>query len=340
MIIFKNSKGEDVVLNEKEKAVCKAIEKQSKEYLNALGIEIDITTLTTAIKSVSDQKFFEVPVADYLPVAVGEGAFSTELLKYVSYSMGGDFEDGIIKTGTAGSKLAQTDAGVEGIKIPIVNWAKGLNWNLYEIQTAARSGNWDLITAKEKSRKKNWDLGIQKLAFLGSANVPGVEGLLTLSNVDSDTVTIPKSLSSMTAAEFTTFVSKVYAAYRARCNYTAKPTHFVIPESDYNGLIQPYNSNYPLNTRLDYLKQAFEKIGLSKIEILPLSYAQKAISGLDVDRYVMYNADPDSIAMNIPVDYTSTLANTINGFQWENAAYGQYTSVKAYRPLEIIYFDY
>lgn len=340
MIIFKNSKGEDVVLNEKEKAVCKAIEKQSKEYLNALGIEIDITTLTTAIKSISDQKFFEVPVADYLPVAVGEGAFSTELLKYVSYSMGGDFEDGIIKTGTAGSKLAQTDAGVEGIKIPIVNWAKGLNWNLYEIQTAARSGNWDLITAKEKSRKKNWDLGIQKSAFLGSANVPGVEGLLTLSNVDSDTVTIPKSLSSMTAAEFTTFVSKVYAAYRARCNYTAKPTHFVIPESDYNGLIQPYNSNYPLNTRLDYLKQAFEKIGLSKIEILPLSYAQKSISGLDVDRYVMYNADPDSIAMNIPVDYTSTLANTINGFQWENAAYGQYTSVKAYRPLEIIYFDY
>lgn len=340
MIIFKNSKGEDVILNEKEKAVCKAIEKQSKEYLNALGIEIDITTLTTAIKSVSDQKFFEVPVADYLPVAVGEGAFSTELLKYVSYSMGGDFEDGIIKTGTAGSKLAQTDAGVEGIKIPIVNWAKGLNWNLQEIQMAARSGNWDLITAKEKSRKKNWDLGIQKSAFLGSANVTGVEGLLNLSNVTSNLTVITKKLSSMSAAEFATFVSAVYQAYRANCNYTAKPTHFVIPEEDYNGLVQPFSSAYPMNTRLAFLKQAFSEIGLTKIAILPLSYAQKAISGLSVDRYVMYNYDSDSLAMNIPVDYTSTLANTINGFQWENAAYGQYTSVKAFRPKEVLYFDF
>jgi hypothetical protein len=88
------------------------------------------------------------------------------------------------------------------------------------------------------------------------------------------------------------------------------------------------------------LKQAFSEIGLTKIAILPLSYAQKAISGLSVDRYVMYNYDSDSLAMNIPVDYTSTLANTINGFQWENAAYGQYTSVKAFRPKEVLYFDF
>ena len=44
--------------------------------------------------------------------------------------------------------------------------------------------------------------------------------------------------------------------------------------------------------------------------------------------------------VNIPVDYTSTLANSINGFNWQNAAYGQFTGVKVYRPKEVLYFDY
>lgn len=337
---FRNTKGDKVVLNKKEEMLAKALEIQNAEVLNALGFEIPITTLTTAIKSISEQKFYKVAPAEYVPVVVGEGAFGTDLLKYLSFQTGSDFEEGIIKQGTANSKLAQVDAGVEGIRIPIVNWAKGLNWNLMEIQTAAKNGNWDLITAKEKSRKTNWDLGIQRVTFLGSNVVPNVYGLLNQPDVSSNLTVITKSISSMSTAEYSNFVAAIYAEYRKHSSFTAEPTTFVIPENDYNGLATPLNTTYPTKSKLEYLKDAFREIVGSEVKIKKLAYANKSQSGLGVDRYVLYREDPDTLALNIPVDYTSTLANSINGFNWENAAYGQFTGLKVFRPKEVLYFDF
>jgi hypothetical protein len=338
---FLNSKGEKVKLNAREKAVILALERQHAEILNALGIEIPITTLTTAIKSVAEQKFFQVAPADYLPVVVGEGSFGTDLLKYLSYNTAGDFEDGIIHQGVNSSKLAQADAAVDGLRIPIINWAKGLDWNLFNVQTAAKTGNWDIITEKEKSRKRNWDLGIQRVAFLGSEKVPALKGLLTLDNVNSDITTITKPISLMTATEYGTFVAKLLGAYRANCQYTAMPTDMYIPESDFNGLAAPLSADYPNTSKIEYLKnRVFSDLGLGKLNIKPLVYCQQTNNTLGLNRYVMLNKDADTLAMNIPVDYTATMANSINGFNWQNAAYGQFTGVKAYRPAEVLYFDY
>lgn len=336
---FLNSKGEKVMLNARETAVARALEIEKSEYLNALGIDIPITTLTTAIKSVSEQKFYKIAPADYMPVVVGEGAFSTNLLKYTSFNMGGDFEQGLIHTSTHNAQLAQADAGVEGVQIPVINWAKGLSWNLFEVQQAAKTGNWDLITEKEKARKTNWDLGIQKAAFLGIASV-GAKGLLNQDGVTSDITTITKPIKAMSAAEYQSFVGSIYAAYREHCDYTAEPDVFIIPESDYNGLAAAVDPNFPIKTKLEYLKDAFRLIVGHEVEIKKLAYADAARSGLNVQRYVLLHKDADSLAMNIPVDYTATLANSINGFHWENAAYGQFTGVKVFRPKEVLYFDF
>lgn len=339
MYEFLNSKGEEVLLNSQETAVAKALEYQNAEMLNAMGIDIPITTLTTAIKSVAEQKFYQVPPAEYMPVVVGEGSFSTNLLKYTSFNMGGDFEEGLIKTSTHNSQLAQADAGVEGVQIPVYNWAKGLSWNLFEVQQAAKAGNWDLITEKEKARKKNWDLGIQKAAFLGVPAL-GAAGLLNQTNVTSDTTTIGKALKAMDVSEFQAFVGKIYEAYRANSEYTAEPDTFIIPESDYNGLAAATSPQFPIKSKLQYLKEAFAEIVGHEVAIKKLAYADAARSGLLVQRYVMLHKDADTLAMNIPVDYTSTMANSINGFHWENAAYGQFTGVKVFRPKEVLYFDY
>lgn len=327
------------MLNARETAVARALEIEKSEYLNALGIDIPITTLTTAIKSVSEQKFYKIAPADYMPVVVGEGAFSTNLLKYTSFNMGGDFEQGLIHTSTHNAQLAQADAGVEGVQIPVINWAKGLSWNLFEVQQAAKTGNWDLITEKEKARKTNWDLGIQKAAFLGVASV-GAKGLLNQDGVTSDITTITKPIKAMSAAEYQAFVGSIYAAYREHCDYTAEPDVFIIPESDYNGLAAAVDPNFPIKTKLEYLKEAFRLIVGHEVEIKKLAYADAARSGLAVQRYVLLHKDADSLAMNIPVDYTATLANSINGFHWENAAYGQFTGVKVFRPKEVLYFDF
>lgn len=340
MLKFMNSKGEEVTLNEKEQVLANALDAEHGKKLNALGVEVSITTLTTALKSVSEQKFYEIAPADYMPVNVGEGAFGTELLKWVDFSPAGDFEAGNIHLGQDGSKMATADAGIDAVKSPIVNWGKKISWDLFSVNTAAKAGNFDIVLAKEKSRKKNWDLGIQKVAFLGSATMPGVKGLLNQDGVTRNADLIQQPLSGMTAAQLATFASNVATAYRRNAEYTAKPTHFVIPESDFLGLGSPASAEFPMITKLEVLEKALKKVFGEAFKILPLAYGDRAVSGLAQNVYAMYNADADSLEMNIPVQYTATIANTIDGFTWTNTAYGQYSGVKAYRPKEMLYFVY
>lgn len=344
-----NAAGQPVILNESELTIAQAIENKLKtdpQYhamlkTNALGYEIDITSLTTIIKKVSEQKFFEIAPADYLPVKVGEGAWSAHLTKYREFSLGEDFEKGNINTGSPNGRLEAADAAIDSVPLKVINWAKSVGWSLFDIQLASRSGNWDLVAAKERSRKKNWDLGIQKIAFLGSKSNLAVQGLLTLSGVNSDLTTITEPISGMTDVELAAFAKAVLESYRSNSARTAWPTHFTIPESDYNGLGSPSSATFPIKTKLAYLEEVFQLITRNKqFKIQPLAYGDKVYSGLSVQRYVLLNYDEDSIQMDIPVDYTSTLANSVDNFTFNNVGYGQYTGAVAYRPLEVLYFDY
>lgn len=341
-----NSKGEPIVLNRAEQARADSLQAQfGREIQNALGFEINITTLTAISKSIVEQKFFELAPADYIPLRVGDGAWSSEILTYRDFSTGGDFETGIINTAASDSRLAETNAAVDAVRVPIINWAKQISWTFPDLQLAAKSGNWDLVTSKERSRKKNWDLGIQNVAFLGMKSNTNVKGLLTQSAVNSNTSLITKYISSMTDAEFQALIAGIYEAFRANALRTAKPTKFVIPEADYNGLVTPTNTNFAIRSKLDYLLEAFKTItGNPNFKILPCAYADKAnnaaVSGLNKNRYTLYNDDMDTLRMDIPVDYTNTIQNTINGFQFQNVGYGQFTGVQAYRPLEMLYFDW
>lgn len=314
---------------------------------NSLGYEINITTLFAISKRVVEQKFFTIPPADYMPVRVGNGAWSTELLTYRDFSLGGDFEAGNLNTGASNSRLAEADAGVDSVTNPVINWGKQVTWTFMDLMMAAKSGNWDIVTSKERSRKKNWDLGIQSIAFLGSSSNPGVVGLLTQPLVNSNTSLITTAINAMNATQFTALVAGIIGAYRQNCNYTAMPTHFIIPELDYDGLaaLTPGTvGTYPV-TLLSYLLEAFKTITRNpNFKILPCAYAGEsinaAVTGLNKNRYTLLNYDEDSLAMDIPVDYTNTMQNTINGFQFQNVGYGQYTGPLAYRPLEMLYLDY
>lgn len=77
-------------------------------------------------------------------------------------------------------------------------------------------------------------------------------------------------------------------------------------------------------------------------KILKLAYGNRAIhktaaGGSDVHKYAPYNYDEDSMNMNIGVNYTSTLANSFDSFQFQNTAYGMFTGLKAFRPNEMLY---
>lgn len=336
-----NSKGQPIVLNERESRVADI----NQRFVNALGYEIDITTLTTIMKKITEQKFFEVLPADYLPVRVGEGAWSSNLVTYRSFSTADEFETGILNTGGQNARLATADAAVDSVPITVFNWAKTIGWSLFDLELAAKSGNWDLVTAKEKSRIKNWQLGIQKVAFLGAHGNNAVGGsclgLLNQGGITTNLTVIAEPISGMTTAELKAFTVAVIEAYRANNNRTAFPTHFIVPESDYNGMASTVSPDFPIKSILQLLEEMFQVITRNKsFKMLPLAYGDAAYNGLGVNRYVLLNYDEESLRMDIPVDYTNTLANSLDNFSFQNVGYGQFTGVMAYRPLELLYFQY
>lgn len=338
----RNSKGEAVLLNEREYALTQILQPKMNELTNSLGFEIPITTLTAISKRVVEQKFFTLAPADYMPVRVGDNAWSTSIETFRDFAVADDFEKGIINVAQDQSKLASASAAIDSLNIKVNNWAKEIHWTIPELHFAAKSGNWDVVTSKEKSRKKNWDLGIQKLAFLGSSFNTSILGLLSQATVNSNLSVITKKISSMSDAEFQTFVAAILEAYRANSNRTVMPTHFTIPEGDYNGLTTPVNTNAAFGgSKLEYLEKALKTATQNQnFKILPCAYADAANNSLGVNRYALYNHDEDSLRMDIPVDYTNTQQNSINGFQFQNVGYGQFTGVLAYRPAEMLYFDY
>lgn len=321
-----------------------------KRVKNSLGYEVSITTLSTIMKKITEQKFFEIAPADYLPVRVGEGTWSTNLTTYRSFDIADEFETGMINTGGQNSRLATADTGVDALNIKVYPWAKTIGWSIFDLEFAAKSGNWDIVAAKEKARKRNWDLGVQRIAFLGARGQNGTSGnclgLLNQAGITNNTTVIQKAISSMTTTELKTFTTALIESYRSNVNRTAWPTHFIVPESDYNGMASTVSPDFPIKSILELLTEMFQTIVRNKnFKILPLAYGDAAyhtdissIAGKQV--YVLLNYDEESLRMDIPLDYTNTLANSLDNFSFQNVGYGQFTGVLAYRPLELMYFTY
>ena len=337
MTMLLNSKGEKVSSSEVFSA--RELENQSvlkNSITRQTGLEIDITNLTFVIQQVSEQKFYELPLADYMPISVGKGAWAPSITKYREFVNGSSFEDGFVGVARE-SRLEETDAYIDALTIKTHNWAKTNVWNLFDIEYASRSGVWDIVDAKARSRKKNWDLGIQKLLFLG-AN--GNTGLLNDANTTINQTLMKEHLKDMTDAQFNQFVAGVVGAFRLNCQYTAMPNRLVIPESDFTGLSTYVSALNPNLTRLQYLENALKGTTMrNDFKILPSVYCQSSFGTLTNDRYALYNCDADTLELNIPVQYTATQMQSIEGFNFQNVAYGQVADLLIVRPRELLYFE-
>lgn len=339
---FINTNGEVIesasMLNEKEVALA---EKLTNAISEQYGYLVPMTTLTAVLRDVAQQKFYQIPVADYLPVRVGtEAAFAEDILMFRSFQVGGDFEKGYIETANEG-RLASTDAQLDAIRVKTRMWAKALNWSIADVQKAARSGVWDIVTQKEKSRRTNWALGIQKTAFLGSRDGT-MEGLATLSDVTINTTLIPAAISAMSDAQFQAFASGIVGAYLTNNNFTAMPNRLYIPQTDYVALTTATSVQFPIKSKLEYLQDVLKAATSEQsFEIKPLAYLQTAQSDgkLSTDRYILMRYDEDVARFEIPVDYTVTVPNSIDGWTIRNVAYGQHSGVLDARPQEILYMD-
>ncbi len=50
--------------------------------------------------------------------------------------------------------------------------------------------------------------------------------------------------------------------------------------------------------------------------------------------------NPESMKMELPVNYQTTQPNSLNNFSFQNVGYGQYTGLGVFRNLELIYFQF
>lgn len=309
---------------------------------SGLGFQIAIDTLTYIKKQVTEQKFYEEPLADFVPIAVGEGAFSASILTNLSFNTTDDFEAGNIGTGVSGGKLAQADAAIASKSQKVINWAKEIGYTIFDIEQALTANNWDLIAQKHASRKKNWDLGIQEIVFLGSKSDGDVKGLLTNEDITIDTTTLPAAISSLDATAFQDFVKAFMPLLYSNSDSTVLANRFCLPKSDLLGLVNAASPNFPNISKIEYMENAFKKI-VPDFKIVASAYSEAARfyakRGTNKNRYVAYRFDPETIRMDIPVDYTSTQPNSSNNFSFNDVAYGQYTGVTVFRNLEALYID-
>jgi len=321
------------------------------------GYQETIDTLTQIYREVSTQTFYTLggkKVSDFIPLVIGQGAFSQSLLTFKTGSTSNQFKQAIFRSGT-NSSIPKGNTAIKGITQAIFNFAEGLDYSLFEMKQAALFGNFDVIAAKEKSRKAMYDQGLQQAAFVGMPEF-GNEfmGLINQNlaaydeYVPVDTgILLDTPISLMNEVDINNLVGTWILQYYKNTNYTTKPTDLVMPTSDYFGLDKYITPAFPLenSSRRTILEKAFKaQTGNANFMIHESIYnqadqANEFDTGLTKDRYVLYNKNSDSLKMLLPVPYTVTLANTVNGYNWENVAYGQISGVQATRPLELQYFD-
>lgn len=313
----------------------------------SLGYQYATQTTTFIRERVVEQKFYQVPVADYVPVDVGVGAWMEDIKTNLVYDVAGDFESGIVSVASAPSQLSTVDVGTSPINAKVMTWAKGYQYSVPEVSKALAANNWDVVSGKMSALVKNWQLGIQKIAFLGlSSDVASVPGLLSSAQVTVNTSVITANISSLGATAFQALVASILAAYAANSNFTAMPNTFVMPLNDYLGLGTAAASGFPIVNMIDYLTNMFKAItGEKDFKILPLAYGQMAQNAgywtaLGTNRYVLYRRDPETLKMDIPVDFVLNPAGTSNNFNWQGVGAGQFTGAIFYRPAEAIYFDH
>ncbi len=356
--IIRGKDSKPIILNARLQQLC---DNREAKIMNDFGFDVPITTMTAIAKKVSEQRHYTVGKpgkpgrgpSDYMQIRAGsEGAWADQITTFRSYSEGDAFETGYTNMAQDDGRVAQVNAGVDAVPVKNNDWAKGIGWNIMQLQKAMRAMNWDYIEALERSLKKNYDLGIQRIAFLGANGFNGkngtILGLLNQPSVKvSDTGIISKFISLMDVNEFQTFVAKVVGEFQENCDFTDYPNRFIMPQNDYNGMMSAASAQFPNTTKMEFLLNAFRKLCGEEFEILPLAYANADKNSLGpggttgLYAYALYNGlDEEAGRMDVPVPYTGTVPNSNDGFTLRKVSYSQHTGFMAYQPTRFLYFQF
>lgn len=315
---------------------------------NATGYQILTDTMTYIKQQQSVQSFYDLGAMgrtprDFVPIDVGEGAWSANILTRRTYRNFGDFESGLTRQGSNNTRQAAATASMDSITMPVFQWDASVEYTLIEVNQALQSSNWSIIEEKHMARLEMWQLGIQELTFLGTRS-KNMEGLFINTATPKNTSLITAYINSLNQAGFAAFVQGLIAAFWTSSNSTKLPTHFVIPMVDYLGLTTPVPGTTTLRPMISYLEEAFKMLCGPDFKIMGNAYADKTVANTrrayNFNSYALYRRDPRAFRMDIPRDYTVTQPATYNNFNFEDVAYAQLTGLGFYKPLETLLFTF
>lgn len=313
---------------------------------SSLGFKYAMQSTTLILADVIRQKFYEEPIAKFARVLVGRGQWLDFIQQPMTFDAGGPFHEGDTTMATT-QQIPVVDVGMSPINVPTKGWNKGYRWSIQEIERALATNNWDLIKSRQAALEKNWQLGIQEVGFVGNPNdLVNFPGLLSNTQVTVNQSFIPQPLSTMSASQLDAVVAGLIGLYRANTNETRFPNRFVVPMSDWTGLgVNVSIAGTPISqTRLEYLLKAFKGICGQDFDILPTAYGNKARNAgwwasNGTNRYALYNDDPETVHMDIPVQMQIYPPATSNNVQFNAVGLGMYTGMNIFRIPEFMYFD-
>lgn len=311
--------------------------------LNTIGLEQNLTTLTQLLAGVQRQKFYTLngqALTDFIPIEMGTGAYAHQMTQFAVAQVGDNFETGIVQPGNGINKDANVDIVIDTISIRNNFWRMKYQATNEIVRMAqVNQATFSYIEEQERARLRTAQLGLQKVAFLGTAD--GLNsGLLNLADVTINTSLMTATFANMTTAQLTTFATTAMSTYFAQTNSTVFPNTLVVPTSDLAGLATYISSTYPVGeTRKEFLERAFKAAGApNDFKILHTVYNQTAGTG-GAPRYVLYNRDADTLSMYIPKPYTPYPLYPVGSLDMISDAEMQFTGVWAKRPQEILYMD-
>ncbi len=311
-----------------------------------LGFKIDVSTLGQVAKEVIEQRVFKEDISTFVPVKPGISPYYDSLTTFKSFNLASDPEDGLISVNNTNGQFKQVDHGYDKVTTPRTFWAKQIEWNFLQNMQASLAGSFDLLQDKLSTLSLNHEQFQQNVAMYGIKSL-GYTGVLNNASVTVNTSLITKQIKTMTSTEINLFVASVIATYQLNNAIFEFPDTFVLPMSDYTGLIAFVNPAFPLagSTQLDFLLTAFKTVTNNpNFKIVPTPYAQKSFSAfgynpLSYDRYILYQNKEDSLYLDLPVPFTLLGSGTQNNASFVQIGYCQIGQVFNKRTQNMLYLD-
>ena len=307
-----------------------------------LGYDYTLQTVTAIATDVVQTSYYDAPIADYVDVNVGFGAWMENIKINTVVNNMQNFASGFVSTSASMAEIVKVNVGLVAVPVNIKTWQAGYDYSIIEINKALASNNWSIVESLSVALKQFWDTGVIQFTFLGdpqdNADFPG---LLNNPTVEINTALISQNISSMSPTQFSNVIAGLIPAFQNNANFTVYPDTFVMPQDDYNGLAVPTSAAYPYKNMLEYLLESFKLISRNQnFKILPSPYAMGANNYSGLQTYALYARRPDCVRMYIPVQFQMNPAATMNNVNWQAVAQGQLASPVVIKPDWMLYFTH